>query len=91
MAESYISENDVKNYIERYETTVSLGRKYGVAFTPLGNVYQNPFDLIMAVSTECLYKSSKRLNYLTVTLIILTSVLAIIGILNIVILWSSID
>ncbi len=85
MVESYINENDMKNLLARLETTVSLGRKHGVAFTSLGTVYYNPFDVIMAVSAERLDKSSKRLNCLTAALIILTSVLAIVGILNIVI------
>ena len=86
MVKPYIGEDDVKNFIERYETTVSLGRKHGVAFIALGNAYQNPFDVIMSVCTERLDKSSKRLNRLTVCLIVLTSALTIVGILNIVIL-----
>jgi len=85
MAEPYISENDVKKFIERYKTTVSLGRKHGVAFTALGNAYQDPSAVIISVFAEGLEKSSKRLICLTVALIILTSVLTIVEILNIVI------
>ncbi|MFC1991941.1 hypothetical protein ACFLVC_04395 [Chloroflexota bacterium] len=87
MVESYISENDVKLFIERYNTTVSLGKKHGVAFTALGNAYQNSFDVIMSVYAERLDKSSKRLNRLTVFLIALTFVLAIVEIFNIVIIF----
>ncbi len=86
MAEPYISENDVKKFIERYETTVRLGKKEGVAFPPIGNVYQKPIDVIMSVYAERLDKSSKRLNRLTSLLIALTMVLTIVGIFNIVVM-----
>jgi len=85
MVEPYINEKDLIIILERLETTIELGKKHGIAFSKLGNVYQDPFNVIMAVSSERLDKSSKMLNSLTAALIILTSILTIVGILNIVI------
>ncbi len=62
MVESYISENDVKNLVARLEATIELGKQNGIAFTKLGTVYYNPFDVLTAVSAERLDRSSKRLN-----------------------------
>ena len=78
MAEPYISEKDVSVFKERMETTEALGRKYNINFNPHENTIFNAFEVLLAVSSERLEKSSKTLERLTIWLIVLNGILAIL-------------
>jgi hypothetical protein len=86
MAESYLFEDELKEFKERIKATYFLGEKYDAKLTHPGNISQyNPLDVILAFytgrlerSSERLEKSSNRLNALTWGLIILTGILAVL-------------
>ena len=79
MAKSYLTEKELKEFKARLEATAELGKKYDAKFTLLGNITSfNPLDVVLALYTERLDRSSRRLNCLTWALIALTAVLAVL-------------
>jgi len=85
MVKPFINEDDVKIFQARMQATEILGKKYGITFTPLGNINSlNPMEVITAVSVDRLEKSSDKLNILTWVLIVLTFILMVVGIANII-------
>lgn len=90
MKKPYLDENEIKEFKERLQATIDLGAKHDMKFTILGNISSfNPLDVILALSTERLDKSSKRLNRLTWVLIALTVILAILTGISVWKLFSS--
>lgn len=87
MAESFLTENEIKQLIARLDATWEFSEKYKAKLMSPHNVGQfNTLDVIVALYSERLDKSSKRLNWLTIALTGLTSILAI---LTAVMLWKS--
>ena len=79
MAKSYLTEDQIKEFAERIKVTSELGQKHNAKLTLHGNVLQyNTLDVIVALYSERLEKSSQRLNNLTWALVVLTAILAIL-------------
>jgi len=84
LMEPYLSEAEVRDFKARMDATVGLGRRHGVNLVS-GNIEYNPLQVILAISTERLDKSSKMLNRLTMILTALTFILLIVGVFNIIV------
>ena len=81
MANTYITEKDIKEFRQRFDATYDLCEKNKIKLTTKGYIGAfNPFDVIMMISIEHLYKSTKTLNVLTSVLIVLTIILVIVSI-----------
>ena len=78
MVKPYVSEREMKQFQERTQATAELAKKYDVNVNSGSDVQYNLFELIIALYSERLDSSSKKLNSLTWALIGLTLVLAVL-------------
>jgi F420-0:gamma-glutamyl ligase len=63
MVEPYPTDSEFKNFVERMKATYDLAKKHGIKLTNPENIdAYNPLDVILALYTERLDKSSKRLK-----------------------------
>jgi hypothetical protein len=77
MARSFLSEDEMKEFNDRIKATNELGKKFNIKFTSPETIQHNTLEVVSALYTERLEKSSKRLNYLTLALVGLTIILAV--------------
>jgi transketolase N-terminal domain/subunit len=77
MAKSFITEDELKDFKERMQATVERAKTHGIELTS-GSISYNPLQVMLALYTDRLDKSSRRLICLTRVLIILTVILAIL-------------
>ncbi len=79
MAKPYLTEDELKDFSERLKATVELGNKHGGKLTTATYIPSfSPLDVIVALYSERLDRTSRRLNRLTWALIVLTAVLTVL-------------